>query len=73
MAAVKSGTSVPVVDVSEFLAGGDAAPAAAAVRRACEHVGFFQVTGHGVPQHLLDAVVASMERLVALPGDGACR
>jgi len=69
MATIKSGTTVPVIDISDFLAGGDPAPAAAAIRDACEHVGFFQVTGHGVPQHLLDAVVASMEQLVALPQD----
>ena len=67
MATIKSGSTVPVIDISDFLSGGDPAPAAAAIRDACEHVGFFQVTGHGVPQHLLDAVVASMEQLVALP------
>ncbi|OLT09209.1 hypothetical protein BJF78_31240 [Pseudonocardia sp. CNS-139] len=66
---MQSGTTVPVVDISGFLAGADPGPAAAAVRDACERVGFLQVTGHGVAQHLLDAVVATMERLVALPPD----
>jgi isopenicillin N synthase-like dioxygenase len=69
MARVKSGTSVPVVDISDFLAGRDPGPAAAAVRHACEDVGFFQVTGHGVQQHLLEGVVSTMEQLVALPED----
>ncbi|MGY1601722.1 isopenicillin N synthase family dioxygenase [Geodermatophilus sp. SYSU D00815] len=67
MATVKRGTTVPVIDLSDFLAGGDPGPAAAAVRDACENVGFFQVTGHRVPQELLDGVVASMNELVALP------
>lgn len=69
MSAVKIGTSIPVIDLSDYLAGGDPGPAAEAVREACENVGFFQVTGHQVPAEQLQGVVASMEKLVALPED----
>jgi isopenicillin N synthase-like dioxygenase len=66
MAKVKEGTTIPVVDLTDFLAGGDPAPTVAAIRHACQNVGFFQVTGHGVPRHLLDGVVETMRELVAL-------
>lgn len=67
MARVRKGSAIPVVDLSAYLAGGDPEPTVAAIRHACENVGFFQVVGHGVPQPLLDAVIDTMRQLVALP------
>jgi len=48
---------VPVIDIAAFAADGTAARSAvvAAVKHACEHVGFFVITGHGVP----DATIRS--------------
>jgi gibberellin 2beta-dioxygenase len=54
--------AVPEVD----LAAGDAA-AARAVARACEDHGFFKVTGHGVPPHLLARLEAAAAAFFALP------
>ena len=49
---------VPVVDVGPFLAGEPDAMAAVAaeIGRACEEIGFFQITGHGVPDELVERV-----------------
>jgi isopenicillin N synthase-like dioxygenase len=48
---------VPVIDIAAFAADGTTARNAvvAAVKHACEHVGFFVITGHGVP----DATIRS--------------
>ena len=42
---------VPVIDTAPFRFGDPAArrTAVAAVEHACEHVGFFVITGHGLP------------------------
>jgi isopenicillin N synthase-like dioxygenase len=55
---------VPVIDVRRL--GGDPA-ALAAIDAACREWGFFQVTGHGIPQALLDAMQRRMRELFALP------
>ena len=43
--------TVPVIDIAPFAHGDPAArrTVVAAVKHACEHVGFFVITGHGVP------------------------
>ena len=43
--------TVPVIDIAPFARGDLAARRAvvAAVKHACEHVGFFVITGHGLP------------------------
>jgi isopenicillin N synthase-like dioxygenase len=54
--AADSGAAVPVIDIAAFTGGGTARDAVvASVKHACEHVGFFVITGHGVP----DATIAS--------------
>ena len=42
---------VPVIDIAGFATGDGAQRdhVVRAVREACEHVGFFVITGHGVP------------------------
>lgn len=49
-------TGVPVVDIALSLRGAEGARRAVAreIGRACERVGFLMITGHGVPQQLID-------------------
>ncbi len=69
---LSTGATIPVIDIAPFLAGGAASPAAAqavvdAVRDACEQIGFFVVTGHGVPQSAVDRVVGNAIEFFDLP------
>lgn len=61
--------SVPVIDLSPWFGGDDAARAgvAAAVDAALQDVGFLLVTGHGVPTGLRDAVRSRARAFFALP------
>ena len=63
------GGEIPLIDVSDFLAGkpGAAERAAAALRFAFENVGFYYLAGHGVPQALIDTAYAEAARFHALP------
>ena len=60
---------IPVIDVSGLRADGLAArrTTAAALGRACREVGFFYVTGHGIPDAPRRAVFDAAARLFALP------
>jgi isopenicillin N synthase-like dioxygenase len=58
---------LPVVDVAALVAGGDPAPAAAVIDRACRVHGFFYVTGHGIEIGLQDRLEAASRRFFALP------
>lgn len=67
---VSSGAeTIPVLDLGPYLAGhGDALPAtAAALRHACENVGFLFIENHGVPQPLIDRVFVEAKRFHDLP------
>ncbi|WP_409330310.1 isopenicillin N synthase family dioxygenase [Trujillonella humicola] len=66
--------TVPVIDLRP-LDGGEAGRAAVAalVGQACAEVGFFQVTGHGVPAGLLTDLFAVTRRFFALPPDRKAR
>ncbi|MDD3445215.1 MAG: 2-oxoglutarate and iron-dependent oxygenase domain-containing protein, partial [Zavarzinia sp.] len=48
--------NIPLIDISAYPAGGEAAIAALArtVDRACTDIGFLLVSGHGVPDSLID-------------------
>ncbi len=63
--------TVPVVDFGAFVDGSAAAKAevAAAVRDACEQVGFLYIANHGVPQARLDAVFDAARTFFALPAE----
>ena len=65
------GGEIPLIDVSDFLAGkpGAAENAAAELRYAFENVGFYYLAGHGVPRSLIDAQYAEAARFHALPMD----
>ena len=60
---------VPVIDFRAFREGTTSGKAvvAAAIRDACETIGFFYLSGHGVPQEKIDAVFAASRRFFALP------
>ncbi len=60
---------IPLIDVSGLREGepGPRRATAAALGRACREVGFFYVTGHGIPDALRREVFAAAARLFALP------
>lgn len=59
---------VPVLDFSAWRAGGPGKEAfARAMDRACRDVGFFVLTGHSVPQSLIDEWLAVSREFFALP------
>lgn len=66
--------TVPVIDLAPVRGGGRAADAVATlVGSACAEVGFFQVTGHGMPPHLLTELFSVTRRFFALPPDRKAR
>ncbi|WP_422000423.1 isopenicillin N synthase family dioxygenase [Reyranella sp.] len=66
---VMVGGEIPLIDVTDFLAGrpGAAEVAAAQLRFAFENVGFYYLAGHGIPQSLIDTAYAEAARFHALP------
>jgi len=61
--------SVPVIDLSPFRDGTDKAAVVAQVKEACERIGFLVVSGHGVPDRTIAAMLGAMERFFALPDE----
>jgi isopenicillin N synthase-like dioxygenase len=61
--------AIPVIDFGPAFRGEPGAldAAAAQVRRACEQVGFFYLSGHGVAQEVIDAAFAASREFHALP------
>lgn len=61
--------TIPVIDIAEFM--NDEAPrkaaTAAAVNRACEEIGFFVITGHGVDARLCRGTFAAAGAFFDLP------
>jgi len=61
--------SVPIIDVAP-LANGDVQArrkVVAAVKQACEHVGFLVITGHGVPEATIRALFSESRAFFARP------
>jgi isopenicillin N synthase-like dioxygenase len=60
---------IPVIDVGPAFLGEPGAldRVAAEVRRASEHVGFFYLAGHGVPQTIIDGAFAASREFHAMP------
>jgi isopenicillin N synthase-like dioxygenase len=61
---------LPVIDVSSLVGDAPATARAAVARQiqaACRERGFFYVTGHGVPGHLLSRLAAAASEFFALP------
>lgn len=61
--------TIPILDLAPYFSGEAGALEATAeqLRFACEHVGFYYITNHGVPRELVDRVFAEAERFHALP------
>ncbi len=60
---------IPCIDIAR-LAGNDAgarADVARQIGQACRDIGFFVITGHGVPQACIDGAFAAAHALFALP------
>jgi isopenicillin N synthase-like dioxygenase len=60
---------IPVLDLGDYMAGkpGAREAVAAELRQACENIGFFFISGHGVEQTLIDATFAASGDFHALP------
>ena len=60
---------IPVIDFGPAFGGapGTLQSVAAAVRQACENVGFFYALNHGVPEALIDRAFATSRQFHALP------
>jgi isopenicillin N synthase-like dioxygenase len=59
---------IPVIDISGLATSGPAADAiVAAIGEACRRIGFFVVTGHGVPAATLTAAATNTRAFFALP------
>jgi isopenicillin N synthase-like dioxygenase len=67
--------AVPIIDIAPFVHGDAAArkKVVVAVKRACEQVGFFVITGHDVPQDKIGAVFAEGRGFFARPLDEKMR
>jgi len=63
--------AIPILDLTDFLAGrpGALEEAARELRRACENVGFYFITGHGVRWRVMDDAFEASRRFHALPLD----
>lgn len=63
---------VPTVDISPFLAdptSSESKKIVEEVRAACIATGFFQITGHGIPQSLQKDLLDAASKFFALPFD----
>ncbi|MEM6386539.1 MAG: 2-oxoglutarate and iron-dependent oxygenase domain-containing protein [Pseudomonadota bacterium] len=58
---------IPILDWSRFTSGKEKEGFVADLSRACRDTGFFLVTGHGVPQHLIDETLDAADQFFALP------
>lgn len=70
-AAAVSLEEVPMIDFSPFLNGSREERQAVAdeIARACEEIGFFYLSGHGVPQMQIDAIFDAAATFFALPDE----
>ncbi len=66
--------AIPVIDLAAFLSGAPGGDAVVdAVRAACEQIGFFCVTGHGVPDAVVDDLRERARAFFDLPDDVKAR
>lgn len=61
--------SIPVIDIAALVDGSDEAGVAARLRDAAERVGFLYVTGHGIPQSMVDGMFAQARDFFDRPQD----
>ncbi len=58
---------VPVIDLASAAAPGQRADVAREIARACAEVGFFAISGHGVPRSVVDDAWSAARRFFDLP------
>ncbi|GAB3665285.1 2-oxoglutarate and iron-dependent oxygenase domain-containing protein [Actinocorallia lasiicapitis] len=61
--------TVPVVDISAYVAGRASAQTAQELDRACASVGFVQIVGHGVPDPVIAEFAEALDAFFGLPLD----
>lgn len=59
--------AIPVVDIADLVSARDEAGVAARLGDAAERVGFLYVTGHGIPQTMIDAMFVEAEAFFERP------
>ncbi|MGH6883339.1 isopenicillin N synthase family dioxygenase [Hypericibacter sp.] len=70
----KSPQTIPRIDIAPFMAGSGKAPATvAAVRKACEEIGFFAIAGHGVPDPAIARIYDLSRAFFDLPAPQKAR
>jgi isopenicillin N synthase-like dioxygenase len=62
-----SATEMPILDLGDWLAGGDIRPLAEQFKAACTNTGFFYIRNHGIPRAVVDGVFDATRRFFALP------
>jgi isopenicillin N synthase-like dioxygenase len=60
---------VPIVDLTTFRNGTDKTAVVRSVGSACATIGFLVVSGHGIPQPMIDAVLDAARRFFSLPAE----
>ena len=66
-------THIPVLDWSRFTSGTDRDGFVADLSKACRDTGFFLVTGHGIPQSLIEDTLRVADTFFALPAEEKAR
>jgi isopenicillin N synthase-like dioxygenase len=62
-----SATEMPILDLGDWLAGGDIRPLAEQFKAACTNTGFLYIRNHGIPREVVDGVFDATRRFFALP------
>ena len=60
-------TQIPVLDWSRFTSNSDKSGFVADLSQACRDTGFFLITGHGIPQSMIEDTFAAADQFFALP------
>ena len=61
-------SEIPIIDIGPLgREDAEEAKVIAAIRDACEHVGFFYICNHGVPRHEMQNIFKACERFFSLP------
>lgn len=65
----KDSAGIPVLDLSNWLAGGDPRNLVRELFNACTGIGFFYVAGHGISRDVVDGVFSKTKEYFDLPED----
>ena len=65
--------TVPVIDLTAWRDGSDRVRVAEAVGKACREIGFLVITGHGVPDAVIEQARGAALDFFRLPDERKCR